>query len=498
MNEGSVENSIFISPPLKFETDWSGGDELTLNLSDTLASNLTYVITIGSGATDMQKNRMANSYQFAFSTGDKLNSGEIYGRVFDISEKDLFYIYAYHKENPDSLNPTIVKADFLSQPGPDGRFWLKYLPLGEYRIFVVEDKNKNLLLDLTLERVGLPVRDVVVDTSLTPSGPLNFRVTKIDTVPPDVTSARALNNRSVLLRASEVVQLMRKETISIQDTLDNETLGILDLTLNKDGANQVILYTSPQDSGKGYRIFVSGLEDSSGNKQTDLQTVDFVGSYIIDTTRFALSKLAPPDSLKGVKLSSKISLLFTLPLDTAELSMGFKCWDNDSAQVKGLWTWRNLSEGFFSPLAGFIPGKQYYFSISTKYLKSIWGDTLADSTYKRVFFTLSEDEFGILSGIYLSKTIVEHTIYIQLIPVGRNLSTDVTTVNEEMGFQFRWVLEGNYQLSGFIDLDNNGIYSPGNLFPFEFSEPYVLTDDTFHVRKRWELSDIHFNIPGLE
>ncbi len=498
MNEGSVENSIFISPPLDYKTDWSGGDELSLTLKDTLVSDRTYVITIGSGATDVQKNRMADSYQFAFSTGDEINNGEIYGRVFDISEKDIFYVYGYQKYNSDSLNPTIVKADFLSQPGPEGHFWLKYLPDGEYRIFVIEDQNKNLLLDLAFERVGIPVRDVVVDTLTSPVGPLNFRVTRIDTTLPEVTGVRALDNRTVLLRINEIVQMIPQEVIAIKDTLNGEALPILNLSRNMNEAKQFLLYTSIQDSGKGYRIFVSGLEDTSENRQNELQMADFVGSDLVDTTRFELRRVEPSDSLGGVNLSSEIKLTFSLPIDTTGLSKGFICRDKDSTLIQGVWSWRNLTQGSFTSGEGFGPSQQYSFSIYTKHFKSLWGDTLADSTYNRIFFTLSEDEFGLVTGMYNSKVPVKSNIHIHLIPVDRNKTTYTALIYKEMDFKFKWVLEGRYKMGGFIDLDDNGKYSAGNLFPFKFSEPYVLTNDTLRIRKRWEKSDVSFSIPGLE
>jgi hypothetical protein len=498
MNEGSVENSIFISPPMEYETDWSGGDELTLTLKDSLDSDRTYVITIGSGAMDMQKNRMADSYQFAFSTGEILNRGEIYGRVFEISEKDIFYVYGYQIYDPDSLNPTIVKADFLSQPGPDGHFWLKYLPDGDYRIFVIEDQNKNLLLDLAFERVGIPIRDVVVDSTRSPVGPLNFRVTQIDTMLPEITGARALDNRTVLLRINEFVRMPIPEVITIQDTLNDETLPIINFARNKDEPKQFLLYTSLQDSGKGYRIFVEGLVDTSGNEQDELQIADFIGSDLVDTTKFELRRVEPPDSLKGAKLSSNISLAFSVPVDTTGLSDGFMCWDKDSTVVNGLWTWNNLTQGLYSLEKGFGSSQEYTFSIYTKYLKSLWGDTLADSTYSRRFFTISEDEFGILSGIYRSTIPENSTIHIQLVPMDKNKTTYAASIYEGTEFQFNQVLEGRYKLGGFVDLDNNGKFSPGNLYPFSFSEPYVLTNDTLRIRKRWEISDISFSIPGLD
>jgi hypothetical protein len=498
MSESSVENSIFISPPLQYEADWSGGDELTLTLSDTLDSEQTYVITIGSGAMDMQKNRMADSYQFAFATGKKLNRGEIYGRVFEITEKDIFYVYGYRIIDSDSLNPTIVKADFLSQPGPNGKFWLRYLPDGNYRVFVIEDQNKNLLLDLALERVGIPVRDVFVDTMTSPVGPINFRVTRIDTTRPEVAGARSVNNRTVLLRINEIIKMLPVESITIKDTLNGEILPIIDLAQNKDEPKQFYLYTAVQDSGKGYRIFIPGLEDTSGNKQNQLQKTDFTGSEIVDTTRFEVKRIEPADSLQNARLSSKIALTFSLPLDTSGLAQGFICLDKDSSLISGDWTWKNLSQGFFTQQGGFKPDQQYAFSVSSNHLKSLWGDTLIDSTYTRVFFTISKDEFGSVSGNYQSKMPENCTIHLHLISIDRSNSTYRSLINGKTEFQFAQVLEGRYKLGGFIDLDMDGKFSAGNLYPFNYSEPYFVSDDTLRVRKRWEISDINFAIPGLE
>jgi hypothetical protein len=499
MNESSVQNSIFISPPLEYDTDWSGGDELTLELKDTLDLDRTYVITIGSGAMDMQKNRMADSYQFAFSTGEKLNRGEIYGRVYDITDKDIFYVYGYLMLDPDSLNPTTVKADFLSQPGPDGQFWLKYLPDGDYRIFVIEDQNKNLLLDLALERVGIPVRDVYVDTLNSPVGPLNFRVTRIDTSRPEITGARALDNRTILLRVNEIVNMLHIDDIIIKDTLNQEILPILDLSRNKDEPKQFYLYTALHDSGIGYRIFVPQLEDTSGNYQDRLQIADFTGSTIVDTTRFELRRVEPADSLQNAKLSSTIQLNFSIPVDTSGISEGFICLDKDSSQVVGSWTWKNLMQGQYLQEGGFRPSEQYSYTIKSDFFNSLWGDTLPDSTYSKVFFTLSEDEFGFVSGAYRSKIPENTDIYVYLIPVDRNKTAYQSIIgSHNRAFQFERILEGRYKLSGFIDLDNNGKFSAGNLYPFTFSEPYTITDDTLRVRKRWEISDVGFSIPGLE
>jgi hypothetical protein len=495
MNEASTGNSIFISPPLTYETDWSGGDELTLMINQSLTANQTYVITIGSGAMDTQKNRMSESYQFAFSTGDVLDRGEIFGRVFDISSKDIYYVYAYKKTDPDSLNPTIVTADFLSQPGPEGSFWLKYLPKGSYRIFVVEDLNKNLLLDAAFERVGIPIGDADVDTVLKPVGPMNFRITRIDTAVAEVSGARALNNRTVLLRINEVVETLDPEVISIQDTLSGDSLQIINISRNKDEYKQFFIYTMPQDSGDGYRVFVPMLKDTSGNLQTKLQVTDFVGSARRDTTTFTFLKIYPTDSLINLSLSASIDVEFSLPVDTEKVSANFVCQDGDSVEIEGGWEWQNFSFGSFRPFGNFRPGEQYTYSFSTEHLTSLWGDTLADTTYNRTFFTVSDDEFGSISGNYQTNKLIKENIFVILQSLDKRKKSYKTVIDSEKKFHILRIPEGQYKIGGFIDLDDNGKYSPGGLFPFSYSEPFNIMDDTLRIRKRWEFSDINFNIP---
>ena len=69
-------------------------------------------------------------------------------------------------------------------------------------------------------------------------------------------------------------------------------------------------------------------------------------------------------------------------------------------------------------------------------------------------------------------------------------------IDSEQKFHILRIPEGQYKIGGFIDLDDNGKYSPGGLFPFNYSEPFNFMNDTLRIRKRWEFSDVNFNIPG--
>jgi hypothetical protein len=103
MDEASVAKSIFTSPPLDYDIDWSGGEQLSLNLKHELDNDRTYLITIGTGVMDARKNRMNNSFQLAFSTGAYLDRGKLSGHVYGITAKDNFYIYAYQIDSPEII-----------------------------------------------------------------------------------------------------------------------------------------------------------------------------------------------------------------------------------------------------------------------------------------------------------------------------------------------------------------------------------------------------------
>jgi hypothetical protein len=282
----------------------------------------------------------------------------------------------------------------------------------------------------------------------------------------------------------------------VKDTLSGDTLDLVNITRNIEEEKYFQIFTASQDSGTGYRISVSQLEDTSGNVQMEVQNAEFVGSAVRDTTTFKLLKLNPQDSISNVKLTTSISMEFSMPIDTGRFFNQFDFWDKDSIDIQGQWTWRGLTHGFFRPFEEFDPSQQYFYSLSTNSLNSLWGDTLPDTTYVRTFFIVSEDEFGSLSGNFQTQLALQHEVYVQVIPLNKRKMSYIVAVNENNEFHIDWIEEGRYKLGGFIDIDNNKEFSPGNLYPFKFSEPFTILDDTLRIRKRWELADLKFYIPG--
>ena len=497
MDENSVSKALFISPSLEYEIDWSGGDELTLEItSDSLQKDQTYVITVGSDAMDSRKNRMKESYQFAFSTGDKLDQGRLSGKIFGLSKKDLIYIYAFEFSEKDTIDPRIGKARFLTQSGEGGVYQLNYLPLRNYRVFAVEDQNKNLILDAAYEKVGIPTRDIYLDSTTTSISELNFMLTKIDTSAPFVSSARAIFNNTVLLRASEELKKLTEENISIIDTLNNKSLAIKAISKSVQSGSQYLLYTEMQDSNAYYKMTVVDIADTNNNEQIEPSVLYFSANNKSDTTSFELKYLLPPDSTKNFSIYSDVRVQFSLPIDTNSVKNSFNFIYDPNDTLIGIWDWKEFKEGSFRLPDKFEPGSNYKFSLQTGLISSLSDDTLSDTLYSHVLSTTLKDDYGSISGRVQIDTSKYSKLYLIAHSVKGKKQSYKSKKVKNNAFKFDWLPEGFYIFSGYLDLDNNNKWTPGKLEPFQFAEPVFFQDDTIRVRKRWETSDVIIQLPG--
>ena len=110
----SIMDALFISPEVKnIGYDWSG-TSVEITFDDTLKENTTYSVSIGSGIQDLNnKNNLAKAINFAFSTGAKLDVGEIAGRVYDTDPNGVM-VFAYMKTDTFA-NPIVEKPkNFVS------------------------------------------------------------------------------------------------------------------------------------------------------------------------------------------------------------------------------------------------------------------------------------------------------------------------------------------------------------------------------------------------
>jgi len=167
----SFEESFYISPAKgnTYSFDWSG-KEVELTFNKNFDREKTYVIVIGKDFKDVRGgNKITSPVQFAFSTGSKLDSGKLSGKIFSDSY-DRVKVMAYFNKDETGGFPDPAKSlpDYITQVTPDGIYEFTNLPEGRFRIYAIRDEDRNNLYSGEPDKIALLPEDIKL------SGDSNF------------------------------------------------------------------------------------------------------------------------------------------------------------------------------------------------------------------------------------------------------------------------------------------------------------------------------------
>ncbi|MCB0282457.1 MAG: Ig-like domain-containing protein [Calditrichaeota bacterium] len=492
MNEGSIANTIFISPPLKFKAEWQSDDELEIQLQDSLKADQTYVIVLGANIRDLRSNKLAESYQLAFATGDKIDHGKIYGTVYNLARNQTYTLFAY-KLTSDTIRFNKNTPDYVSQSGENGNFVLNYLSNGLYRIFAVEDQNNNLMIDSDFEMIAIPHRDVRLDSISKEFKGLNFQPTKIDTLPPKLTNIRSISNKLTQLRLSEKIVLPQLSQIQIKDSLTLDTAKVLAVSRNIEADNILEVYTSILDSGKVYLCSIKAFRDSTGNTANDT-IQSFTTSRPAKKDSFQVVTILPADSAWNVYPSPVIYFETNQPLDKSSLGENFSVSFKSGKAVKGKIEFPSAFEAYFKPEVLLPLDSVFVLKADLSKIRNVWSDSLADSVVIRYFKISNGDDYGEITGNIFSPDSSNLNFEIDAVKFG-NKEKYHQQVKQKTDYKMIYIPDGQYKMHIFQDLDSNNVFSPGSLYPFNYSEPFTVGTDTIKVRKRWETSGVNLYLP---
>lgn len=496
----SVEEALFISPyPGTLEFDWSGR-EVSVRFSDTLRSKTTYVVSLGTDVVDIRaQNRMARGFTLAFSTGDSLDHGAISGHVVD-ERPDGVMLFAYNLAgiDPDTLDPSHTRPDYVMQTGNDGKFLLSNIALSRYRLVAVRDEYKNLLYDREIDQYGVARGDI----ALTPEQPevrdVWFRLGKEDTTRPFLSSATAPDRYHILLRFSEPMDTLTFErtVVSITDTLGGSMVRPGALWLDMANTALARIETlDPMDSTKAYRVAVTVAKDRAGNVVDTVHArADFVGPTAADTSRPVVQLRGIADSSRGIATTRGFEMAFSKPVDLAAAMKGIRLTDSSWNAVDVQLLPRNATELWVNPAKPLAPLCWYTFHVVLDSVRDSRGNLYRDSVFRRSFQTVDLRTTGTIEGRVMDQQgegkIVVSVQSVDLVPP-RSASA---VIGGPGPFALAELVEGKYAVQAYRDADGNGIYSPGQPFPFVPSERFTVYPDTLKVRARWGMEGVVLSI----
>lgn len=147
---------FMISPPVNNMPDIiPRGREVIVRFNEELQPNTTYTLDFADAIADNNEGNVLHGFAISFSTGEVVDSLEISGFLFDAQTLAPVAnaLVMAHKNHADSAFQTLVPLR-VTKSNPDGRFSIRNLAPGEYRIFALEDANRNFRYDQPGERIA--------------------------------------------------------------------------------------------------------------------------------------------------------------------------------------------------------------------------------------------------------------------------------------------------------------------------------------------------------
>lgn len=138
-------NKVIVSPVQKEAPQVSAnGRTVRVNLRDTLLPDMTYTIDFGDAVKDLNEGNVLDGFALDFSTGDRIDSLRVAGRVLKASnlEPAQGILVAAYSNLADTAVRTLP-PDRIARTNQYGTFTLRNLADTVYRIYAIDDVNRD-------------------------------------------------------------------------------------------------------------------------------------------------------------------------------------------------------------------------------------------------------------------------------------------------------------------------------------------------------------------
>jgi hypothetical protein len=132
-----MQNNLFFSPSFDVNPELAvKGRTLTIRFRDTLLANTTYVLNFGNAIVDVTEGNPVKDFVYTFSTGPKLDSLEIKGKVLlaETGEIDSTLSVVLYKDRSDSA-VSRRRPLYVAKLDRNGYFRFRNLPRDTFAIY---------------------------------------------------------------------------------------------------------------------------------------------------------------------------------------------------------------------------------------------------------------------------------------------------------------------------------------------------------------------------
>jgi uncharacterized protein (DUF2141 family) len=499
MTPDITEQSVFVSPLTRepFRLRWKG-KKLILSPQEPLDPDRTYVVSVGADAQDLRRNRLGQTYTLAFSTGSKLDFGTISGQVWAMQEVGLARqlgasVWAYLLRQAGSEpDPSVDKPDYVTQTDDLGAFVFKNLSLGSYRLFAVQDLNRNLLWDWENEPIGVTTGDVELNDRRIAVDRADLVLELRDKTNPRLLSCNGINLYMVRLDFDEEINprsASAPTNYRLRSTRNGETADIRWAFVPDADTSQVTLFTEEMVPEQEYDLYLVGVTDLAGNPvDSAADSCRFKASGLPDTVGPEITVVKPADGETNLPQDAPITVTFNQPVDHERIESSFSLLNPDDVPVPGSGEWPAANVYLFKPKSLLSGNTRFRVSLPARQILDLAGNlSPLDSVFTSAFTTVNPETLGLVSGsLDLEDGATPFAASLILWQQAANKVLYRLSLAEPGSFRFDGVLPGKYLLAAYLDSNRDGLFSLGNPRPFLPMEPFVVYPDTIPVRSRWE------------
>ena len=140
-----ASNKIVVSPAQKqMPSIQAQGRRVTVELRDTMLPNTTYTIDFSDAINDLNEKNILDGFAMDFSTGDTIDTLRISGVLLEARtlEPAQGVLVGAYRNLSDSAVSTLP-MERVARTNQLGQFTLRNLKAGEYRVYAVNDRNRD-------------------------------------------------------------------------------------------------------------------------------------------------------------------------------------------------------------------------------------------------------------------------------------------------------------------------------------------------------------------
>ena len=528
--------SVIVSPPqLEMPEIKATGKRIVVELKDTLKANTTYTIDFSDAISDNNEDNPMGNYTYTFSTGERIDTFEVAGYVLDASNLEPIkgISVGLYDDLADSAFRT-KPLQRISRTDGSGRFVIKGVAPGEYRVYALQDadgdfqfKQKSEMLAYSHQTYTPSAKpDIRQDTLWRDSLHIDSiaRVGYTHFYPDDVT----LLAFSEVMTDRYLVKTERKDAdrIGVFFSYGNRQLPVIrGLDFNADSA--FVVETNARQDSITYWLRDTLLvnrdtltfemeylkTDSLGQLVSQTDTIEAVAKMPYAKRLKAWQKeydewakeqekkkkreepydsIYPPKPLEPrYEVPSSMdpgrSAFVEIPtplarVDTAAIHLYSKI---DTLWYRAPFEFHQCDSMLrrFELIAEWRPDTEYSFEVDSAAFTDIYG--LASKAFKQGIKVKSLDEYATL--LLTLSGLRDTNVVVQLLDKSDNVVMN-TRMESDGSAQFFYVNPGTYYVRAFVDSNGNGRWDTGNYDADVQPEAVYYYHRELEAKAKWDIT----------